>query len=147
MRGEREESQTTCTTVGPRYALNITALRAKIGNVGGIVLPLLAEWKLERCALKLLWCFALKISVIYFRVEDSLIFMCAAHGKKYGSFPLTKLHLKVPKSLLTQEIWVGAWDSFAFFFWKNGPRNGGLMVKNGSFGTVLRFFQTTINDK
>ena len=51
----------------------------------GIVLPLLAEWKLERCALKFF--------VMNFRVEDSLIFMCAAHGKKYGSFPLKKLHL------------------------------------------------------
>ena len=51
-----------------------------------------------------------------------------------------KLHLTVPKSLLTQEIWVGVWDSFAFFFWKNGPRNGGFLVKNGTFGTVLRFF-------
>ena len=30
--------------------------------------------------------------------------MCAAHGKKYGSFPLTKLHLTVSKSLLTQEF-------------------------------------------
>ena len=69
-------------------------------------MPLLAEWKLERCALKLLWCFALKFFVINFRVEDSLIFMCAAHGKKYGSFPLAKLHLPVSKSLLTQEIWL-----------------------------------------
>ena len=127
-------------SVGPRCALKIIALRAKIGNASGIVLPLLAEWKSERCALKLLWCFALKFFVINFRVEDSLIFMCAAHGKKYGSFPLTKLHLSVSKSLLTQEFWADAWDSFAFFFWKNGPRNGGLMVKNGSFGTVLRFF-------
>ena len=32
--------------------------------------------------------------------------MCAAHGKKYGSFPLEKLHLPVSKSLLTQEIWL-----------------------------------------
>ena len=127
-------------SVGPRCALKIIALRAKIGNASGIVLPLLAEWKSERCALKLLWCFALKFFVINFRVEDSLIFMCAAHGKKYGSFPLTKLHLSVSKSLLTQEFWADAWDSFAFFFWKNGPRIGGLMVKNGSFGTVLRFF-------
>ena len=103
-------------------------------------MPLLAEWKLEHCALKLLWCFALKFSVINFRVEDSLIFMCAAHGKKYGSFPLTKPHLTVSKSLLTQEIRTGAWDSFAFFYWKNGPGNDGFLVKNGSFGTVLRFF-------
>ena len=34
--------------------------------------------------------------------------------------------------------WV--WDSFAFFYWKNGPRNNCFLVKNGSFGTVLRFF-------
>ena len=37
--------------------------------------------KLERCALKLIWCCALKFSLINFRVEDSLIFMCAAHGE------------------------------------------------------------------
>ena len=66
--------------------------------------------------------------------------MGAARGKKYGSFPLTKLHLKVPKSLLTQEIWDGAWDSFAFFYWKNGPRSRCFLVENGTFGTVLRFF-------
>ncbi len=35
--------------------------------------------------------------------------MCAAHGKKYGSFPLTKLHLTVSKSLLTQEFLGCAW--------------------------------------
>ena len=39
--------------------------------------------------------------------------------------------------------WDG-WDSFLFFYWKNGPRNGSFMVENGSIGTVLRFFQTTI---
>ncbi|MBR0025325.1 MAG: hypothetical protein IJP59_12065, partial [Muribaculaceae bacterium] len=48
--------------------------------------------------------FALKFFVMNFRVEDSLIFMCAAHGKKYGSFPLKKWHLSVSKSLLTQEF-------------------------------------------
>ncbi len=85
-------------SVGLRCALKIVALRAKIGNASGIVLPLLAEWKSERCALKLLWCFALKFFVINFRVEDSLIFMCAAHGKKYGSFPLTKWTFGVEKS-------------------------------------------------
>ena len=41
--------------------------------------------------------------------------MCAAHGKKYGSFPLTKLHLSVSKSLLTQEIWVRRGTVFNFF--------------------------------
>ena len=35
--------------------------------------------------------------------------------------------------------WDG-WDSFLFFYWKNGPRNGSFMVENGSGGTVLRFF-------
>ena len=69
-------------------------------------------------------------------------------GAAHGCFIyLTKLHLKVSQSLLTQEIWADAWDSFAFFYWKNGPGNDGFLVKNGSFGTVLRFFQTTINDK
>ncbi len=102
-------------SVGPRCALKIVALRAKIGNASGIVLPLLAEWKSERCALKLLWCFALKFFVINFRVEDSLIFMCAAHGKKYGSFPLTKWHLRCREVCLR--------------------RNFGL-----TRGTVLRFF-------
>jgi len=37
--------------------------------------------EIRACALKLLWCFALKISVIYFRVEDSLIFMCEHMAK------------------------------------------------------------------
>ena len=39
-----------------------------------------------------------------FRVEDSLIFMCAAHGKKYGSFPLKKLQLSLSKSWLTLDF-------------------------------------------
>ena len=47
--------------------------------------------------------------------------MCAAHGKSM--------------------VHSGWWDSFAFFYWKNGPRNRRFMVKNGTFGTVLRFFQ------
>ncbi len=38
-------------------------------------------------------------------------------GAAHGCFIyLTKLHLKVPQSLLTQEIWADVWDSFAFFF-------------------------------
>ncbi len=32
------------------------------------------------------------------------------------------------------------WDSFLFFYWKNGPRNDGFLVENGNNGTVLRFF-------
>ena len=47
--------------------------------------------------------FALKIFVMNFRVKDSLIFMCAAHGKKYGSFPLKKLQLSLSQSLLTPD--------------------------------------------
>ena len=58
-----------------------------------------------RASLKLLWCFALKFFVINFRVEDSLIFMCAAHGKKYGSFPLTKWHLRCRKACLRRNYW------------------------------------------
>ena len=27
-----------------------------------------------------------------------------------------------------------------FFYWKNGPGNGGFLVKNGRCGTVLHFF-------
>jgi len=40
------------------------------------------------------------------------------------------------------KVWytVSEWDSFAFFYWKNGPGNDGFLVKNGTFGTVLRFF-------
>ena len=37
-------------------------------------------------------------------------------GAAHGCFIyLAKLHLKVSQSLLTQEIWADAWDSFAFF--------------------------------
>ena len=34
------------------------------------------------------------------------------------------------------------WDSFAFFYWKNGPINGGFLVQNGNNGTVFDFFLT-----
>ena len=62
-------------------------------------------------------------------------------GAAHGCFIyLTKLHLKVSQSLLTQEIWADAWDSFAFFYWKNGPGNGCFMVENGSIGTFYVFF-------
>ena len=38
-------------------------------------------------------------------------------GAAHGCFIyLTKLHLKVSQSLLTQEIWADAWDSFTLFF-------------------------------
>ena len=47
-----------------------------------------------------------KIFCYEFRVEDSLIFMCAAYGKKYGSFPLKKLQLSVSKSWLRQIIYI-----------------------------------------
>ena len=32
------------------------------------------------------------------------------------------------------------WDTFAIFFWRNGPRLGVSLVQNGCFGTLLRFF-------
>ena len=32
------------------------------------------------------------------------------------------------------------WDTFAIFFWRNGPRLGVSLVQNGVGGTLLRFF-------
>ena len=58
---------------------------------------------------------------------------------------LSNFHVRAHGKSMVHSGW---WDSFAFFYWKNGLGNDGFLVKNGSFGTVLRFFsQTTINDK
>ena len=40
---------------------------------------------------------------------------------------------------ISRKLWVCG-TVLRFFYWKNGPINGGFMVKNGNNGTVFDFF-------
>ena len=61
-------------------------------------------------------------------------------GAAHGCFIyLTKLHLKVSQSLLTQEIWADAWDSFAFFCHSCGVEIRALRAK------IIRVLRTKIS--
>ena len=53
---------------------------------------------------------------------------------------LTKLHLKVSQSLLAQEIWAGAWDSFAFFSGKTDQEMAVFWSKTEILGQFCVFF-------